>query len=146
MHSMATLTGPPIAPPTSLSNRDETARIGYTKWLAAYETEKPYKILSDLRTADHQDYSPTNLETEQGEPETVHDIRGRREGEFGLDSHGFQAARHEWAMRDWFDVAGVNREYLPEVKRFLQGHIPGARDIHLYNWRVSAALSTSGAA
>ncbi|KAK1831887.1 methyltransferase CmcJ [Podospora conica] len=137
---MATIAIPISAPATTPLNRNETVRIGYTKWLAAYKTEKPYKILSDLRTADHPDYSQTNVETEQGEPETVHDIRGR-EGDFHLDSHGFQAARHEWAMRDWFDVAAVDHEYLPEVKRLLRDQIPGIKDIHLYNWRIRRNVS-----
>jgi hypothetical protein len=141
LHAMSTIAVPATTPPTGLPSRDEKVRIGYTKWLPVYETEKPYTILSDLRTADHQDFSPTNLETEHGEPEMVQDIRGR-ERDFGLDVHGFQVARHEWAMRDWLDVAAVEREYLPEVKRFLSEQIPGIKDVHLYNWRVSWPIST----
>ena len=119
-----------------LSPRDETVNLGYTKWLPIYETEKPFKILSDLRSSEHDDYSPTNVESEKGEPETVHDLRGQ-ENNFTLDSHGFQAIRHDWAPEDWFDVAAVDREYLPRVDKLLREKIPGITHIHLFNWRVS---------
>ncbi|KAK7402579.1 hypothetical protein QQX98_011684 [Neonectria punicea] len=114
---------------------DEHAHIRYAKWLSLYQVEKPYTILSQ-GVVKHNNLCNTNLETESTTLQRVEDVRKYHQGQFALDSHGFQFTRHEFKVDNWYDGNDVEGQYLPAVERVLRQVIPNVAEIRIFDWRL----------
>ena len=117
-----------------MANRNEMAQFDYAKWLPLYEHEKPFMILSNLKSGDGK-YRTTNIELEKGELEDIRDVRGRQSN-YTLDSHGFQFSSHPWTMATWYSKDAVENEYFPEIESLIRREIPGVKQTHIFDWRV----------
>lgn len=121
---------------------DEHAHIRYAKLLSLYQVEKPYTILSQ-GVVKHNNLCNTNLETESTTLQRVEDVRKYHQGQFALDSHGFQFTRHEFNVDNWYDGNDVEGQYLPAVERVLRQMIPDVAEIRIFDWRVRIHLNNS---
>lgn len=117
-----------------------SARLNYALRLPIYETEKPYRIVSDLPG----EYPKTNVDFQLApQPEIIHDLRGK-EHLFNLDSHGFQIISHDSAVADWSDRATIESVYIPEAVELYKKYLAEADEVYVYNWRVHRSKHISG--
>ncbi|KAK4445512.1 hypothetical protein QBC34DRAFT_306915 [Podospora aff. communis PSN243] len=114
--------------------------INFLKRLELYKTEKPFRIhvgqpagLPEMRT--------TNIETE---PKIVMltDVRGK-EGDYNLDTHGFQFVTHHQEFSSFTEAQAVEKEYLPEVETVILDNVPGADRAVVFDWRIRKQLQQS---
>ncbi|KAF7676171.1 hypothetical protein GT037_005676 [Alternaria burnsii] len=114
------------------SPRDEVARFSYLQWQPLYETEKPFQVFSNISCSALEQRS-TNLHFIDGEPQTIHDIRGR-ESEFGLDRNGFMIRKDEMREADLTTEEGFRRDYLPHIENMMKEHVADIDHMVCFDW------------
>ncbi|KAK0701725.1 hypothetical protein B0T26DRAFT_528308 [Lasiosphaeria miniovina] len=109
------------------------ASFEFLQWQPSYEKHKPYEVFLPLAS-----FSNSNNEIPRSnlafEPRSVRvrNARGRRDV-FGLDTHGFEFARHASAVGDQLkDRSAVTAHYVPEMEAFLQRHLGGGTDVRTF--------------
>ncbi|KAF2175361.1 putative 7 alpha-cephem-methoxylase [Zopfia rhizophila CBS 207.26] len=112
------------------SPKDERVRLKYFKWKDLYEQEKPYILLMDVP----DDFPSCNFEFEDGQLETIHDLRGR-DVTFSLEDNAFKVVHFPTKQRNW-DRASVQNDYFPEMEHLIRREISGVTDVFFFDWRL----------
>lgn len=123
-----------IATNEMTSIKTEIARFSYLKWQKLYETEKPFQVFSSI-SLDAEEQRSTNLVFEDGEPQTVYDIRGR-EAEFDLDQNGFAVLKQAMPKANLSTEEGLRAEYLPHIEKLLRENVDGVDEAICFDWGV----------
>ncbi|MCJ1246226.1 hypothetical protein MMC30_003432 [Trapelia coarctata] len=116
------------------SPQDETACLTYLEWQELYEHEKPFQIFSAVPES-AEDQRTDNLVFKNGEPETMHDIRGN-ESRFTLNQNGFAICRHVTKMVDFSDEEAIKTIYLPEIEAMIKDKVDGVDQVHVFDYRI----------
>lgn len=106
------------------------ASFEFLQWQESYEKQKPYEIFLPLDSFGEQHRNKVPRSNLVFEPRTVsvQDVRGR-EGDFGLDTHGFQFVRHSTGViADLKDRRAVSERYVPEMMGVLRECLAGTVD------------------
>lgn len=117
-----------------------TASIKFMKWIPLYETEKPFQILIDL-PEDAADKRHNNLAFEWQE-QTFRNFRGQDFKSFNLDDHGFTFRKQHFNFDNYTDQGAVERDYFPQLEKFLRREVDGVDRVFFFDWRVSLARMT----
>lgn len=118
-----------IGPGRPIPARQETVRLKYIQWRDAFNSEKPYEVISQVPKG----LPKSNFSLDFGLEETIHDMRGQ-ETKFNLDDHAFEIRTHSLTVSS-FNKETVEQEYLPSVKSLLETIDPGA-EVYIFDWRV----------
>jgi hypothetical protein len=122
------------------SPTNQIARLEYLKWDPkfdlVYGTEKPY----EMNMQRPEGFPRTNMETELGPEEVIHDIRASH-CPFSLDEHGFAYRRNPMEVANW-EKLDVERDYLPSIERMLQAEFGDNAVIKVFQWRVCSGVSS----
>jgi hypothetical protein len=122
-----------------MATHDQVIKLKYFKWDEKYRQEKPFQLYADI-PIDLPDSIRGNVKFEDGEPETIHDVRGT-EPDYNLDEHGFCFRKFETNFSNWEDENIVVAEYYPQIEHLLKQEVGGADLVHIFEFRVSNPLS-----
>ncbi|SMY28942.1 unnamed protein product [Zymoseptoria tritici ST99CH_1A5] len=111
-----------------------SGQFNYLQWDSKFEDEKPYYLYTDPPPGEPN----ANFVTRPGEPEHVHDVRGR-EKEFNLDDHAFAFGHQVYPnLRDLND-ATIQAEYMPSLEKHIRDLLKQEAVIFWFDWRIRSS-------
>jgi hypothetical protein len=114
------------------------SKVKYLQWQKLYERERPFNVLIDI-LKDAVDPRWNNLVFE--EKDTVFEDISTKPADFNLEDHDFYFQRHDHTFNAFEDQKTIEKQYLPEVERFIRQYVPDADRVHFFDWRASCKLT-----
>lgn len=111
--------------------QDVNVRLQYLKDDPIYKKQKPLQITPNFLDTEKK----TNVGLAPGQPETIHDVRGRMD-QFSLDSHGFQYVHAPTSLTEWASQPKIAKAYLPDLEQLLKREVAGCDEIIFYDARI----------
>jgi hypothetical protein len=108
--------------------------LKFLKWLALYETEKPFQIFINI-PKEAADRRTTNLAFENVEVE-IRDVRRFSPNHFQLDTHGFVYCSHPFEPMYTANRDFIEQKYLPEMESLLRSNVKDVDRVFFFDWRV----------
>lgn len=105
----------------------------FLQWQDLYEIERPFQIFIDI-PKDAKDQRDTNLVFEKVSCK-IEDVRDGVHN-LSLDGNGFIYRRHATNVTDFTNRMTVDRNYLPEIEKFLKDELDGVDRVFFFDWRV----------
>jgi hypothetical protein len=119
-------------------SHDTVISLGFLKDKPLYKREKPYVLFVGKPDSGGNETN-TNVELDIIKDIPLRDLRGASHS-YTLDKHGFQFITHQQAFCDFENENLIKQLYLGEVEEVIKIHIPYAKKVHIFDWRVCHSL------